>query len=99
MVDIWRYITSSLVVSTVRSLDPRAWQSLAKNFLRLLNRVYNPCWNTRLCYEASESGSGSDVWLVKEHFTPYEYAIYEYVDVHTSMYSSRLMERNELCEL
>ena len=47
-------------------------------------------------YEASESGS---VWPVKEHFTPYEYAMYEYVDVCTGMYFSRLMECNELCEL
>jgi len=29
---------------------------------------------------------------VKEHFTPWEYAMYEYVDVYTSMCSSRLME-------
>jgi len=36
---------------------------------------------------------------VKEHFTPYGYAMYEYVDMYTSMYSSRLMERHELCEL
>ena len=36
---------------------------------------------------------------MKEHFTPYEYAMYEYVDVYRSMYSSGLLERNELCEL
>jgi len=40
-----------------------------------------------------------DLWPVTEHFTLYEYAMYEYVDVYTSMYSSRLIERNELCEL
>jgi len=32
------------------------------------------------------------VWPLKEHFTLYEYAMYEYVDMYTSMYSSRLME-------
>jgi len=36
---------------------------------------------------------------VKEHFTPYGYAMYEYVDMYTSMYSRRLVERHELCEL
>jgi len=45
------------------------------------------------------SGSGSDVWPVKEHFTPYGYAMYEYVDMYTSMYSRRLVKRHELCEL
>ena len=50
--------------------------------------------------------SGYDMRLVrvaavqmKKHFTPYEYAMYEYVDMYTSMYSSRLMELCELCEL
>jgi len=31
--------------------------------------------------------------------TPYGYAMYEYVDMYTSMYSRRLVERHELCEL
>jgi len=41
--------------------------------------------------------SGTDMWPVKEHFTPYEY-IYEdrcmYKDVYMSMYSSRRMEEH-----